>query len=155
MVTVVSWGSRGELAHSSVPVLGVNRGGLGFLAGVSPDQLENQISDVFEGRYETEEHFLLQARVLREEQEFANSTALNDVVVHPGSMAHMMEFALWVDDKYVYDQRSEGVIVASPTGSTAYSLSAGGPIMHPNLDAIVIVPMFPHTLTSRPLVGAR
>ncbi|MGI9326516.1 MAG: NAD(+) kinase, partial [Pseudomonadales bacterium] len=77
---------------------------------------------------------------------------LNDVVVHPGSMARMMEFSLWVNDEYVYNQRSDGLIIASPTGSTAYALSAGGPIMHPSLNALVIVPMFPHTLTSRPLV---
>ena len=82
----------------------------------------------------------------------ARSNALNDVVTHAGSLARMIEFELWVNDEYVYAQRSDGVIVASPTGSTAYSLSAGGPIMHPSLDAIVIVPMFPHTLSSRPLV---
>ena len=82
----------------------------------------------------------------------ASSPALNDVVVHLGGMARMMEFSLWVDDEFVYDQRSDGLIIASPTGSTAYALSAGGPIMHPSLDAIVVVPMFPHTLTSRPLV---
>ncbi len=141
-----------EIAHKRVPVVGVNRGGLGFLAGVSPDQLESQLTAILDGGYGSEDHFLLAARVMREGEEVAISTALNDVVVHPGSMAHMMEFAMWVDGRYVYDQRSDGVIVASPTGSTAYSLSAGGPIMHPSLDAIVIVPMFPHTLTSRPLV---
>jgi NAD+ kinase len=80
------------------------------------------------------------------------SPALNDVVVHPGTMSRMMEFALRIDDEFVYSQRSDGLIIASPTGSTAYALSAGGPIMHPQLDAIVVVPMFPHTLTSRPLV---
>ena len=141
-----------EMAHARVPLLGINRGGLGFLAGVSPDHLESELTAILEGQYVSEEHFLLEARVHRGDELIAQSTALNDVVVHPGSMAHMMEFGLWVDDDYVYDQRSEGVIVASPTGSTAYSLSAGGPIMHPSLDAIVIVPMFPHTLTSRPLV---
>ena len=141
-----------DLAPAQVPLLGVNRGGLGFLAGVSPEQLEAQLTDILHGQYASEEHFLLQAQVIREGEVIAQSTALNDVVVHPGSMAHMMEFGLWVNQDYVYDQRSEGVIIASPTGSTAYSLSAGGPIMHPSLDAIVIVPMFPHTLTSRPLV---
>ncbi|MFB3106297.1 MAG: NAD(+) kinase [Pseudomonadales bacterium] len=141
-----------DLAHAQVPVLGVNRGGLGFLANISPDQIETKIAEVLAGEFTIEDHFLLDARIWRGDKEVGNSPALNDVVVHLGGMARMMEFSLWVDDQFVYDQRSDGVIVASPTGSTAYSLSAGGPIMHPGLDAIVIVPMFPHTLTSRPLV---
>lgn len=141
-----------DFAHTGVPVIGVNRGGLGFLAAVSPDALEAQLSAVWQGQYAVEDHFLLHADVTRGETVTTSSNALNDIVVHAGSLARMIEFELWVDDEYVYDQRSDGVIVASPTGSTAYSLSAGGPIMHPSLDAIVIVPMFPHTLTSRPLV---
>jgi NAD+ kinase len=141
-----------DLAQFGVPVLGVNRGGLGFLADISPDQIDTQLPAVLEGRFNIEDHFLLDARVLLEGQETGRSPALNDVVVHLGAMSRMMEFSLWVDGQFVYDQRSDGLIVASPTGSTAYSLSAGGPIMHPSLDAIVIVPMFPHTLTSRPLV---
>lgn len=141
-----------DLARWGTPVLGVNRGGLGFLADVSPDQLESKLGAVLEGNYIVEDHFLLDARIHREGRVLNRSTALNDVVVHLGGMSRMMEFSLYVDDEFVYDQRSDGVIVASPTGSTAYALSAGGPIMHPSLDAIVIVPMFPHTLTSRPLV---
>jgi len=141
-----------EIAASATPVVGVNRGGLGFLAAVSPEALETEFAKIWAGDYTIEDHFLLDAEVWREDKCLASSNALNDVVVHPGSMARMMEFSLWVDGEYVYDQRSDGLIVASPTGSTAYSLSAGGPIMHPRLDAIVIVPMFPHTLTSRPLV---
>jgi NAD+ kinase len=141
-----------DLAHSGVPVVGVNRGGLGFLADISPDQIDTALGAVLSGRYREEDHFLLHARVVREGREVAQSPALNDVVVHLGGMAKMMEFSLWVDEEFVYDQRSDGLIIASPTGSTAYSLSAGGPIMHPSLDAIVVVPMFPHTLTSRPLV---
>ena len=141
-----------DLAPTGVPVLGVNRGGLGFLADVSPDQIGQKLAEVLAGEYVIEDHFLLQARILRGEDELGSSPALNDVVVHIGGMARIMEFSLWVDDEFVYDQRSDGLIVASPTGSTAYSLSAGGPIMHPGLDAIVVVPMFPHTLTSRPLV---
>ena len=122
------------------------------LAAVSPDQIDTSFAEILAGDYAIEDHFLLQATVTRKGQTIALQTALNDVVVNPGSPARMMEFALWVDGEYVYDQRSDGLIIASPTGSTAYSLSAGGPIMHPGLDAIVIVPMFPHTLTSRPLV---
>ena len=141
-----------EMAVRGIPVVGVNRGGLGFLAAISPEQIEAKFSEILEGRFTIEEHFLLQASVLREGQVIAQQSALNDVVVSPGGVMGMMEFALWLDDEYVYDQRSDGLIVASPTGSTAYALSAGGPIMHPGLDAIVVVPMFPHTLTSRPLV---
>jgi NAD+ kinase len=141
-----------DLAHTGVPVLGVNRGGLGFLADISPDQIAMKLDEVLRGEYVIEDHFLLEARILRDGGELGRSPALNDVVVHVGGMARIMEFSLWVDDEFVYDQRSDGLIVASPTGSTAYSLSAGGPIMHPQLDAIVVVPMFPHTLTSRPLM---
>ena len=103
-------------------------------------------------KFTTEEHFLLQASIMRDGEVIAQQSALNDVVVSPGGVMGMMEFSLWLNDEFVYDQRSDGLIVASPTGSTAYALSAGGPIMHPGLDAIVVVPMFPHTLTSRPLV---
>lgn len=141
-----------EMAASGVPVVGVNRGGLGFLAAISPEQIEPKFSEILDGNFTIEEHFLLEASVLRNDQVIAQQSALNDVVVSPGSAMGMMEFALWLDDEYVYDQRSDGLIVASPTGSTAYALSAGGPIMHPQLDAFVVVPMFPHTLTSRPLV---
>lgn len=141
-----------DLAHFGVPVLGVNRGGLGFLADIPPEQIDTGLPAVLAGHYRTEDHFLLDARVLHDGVETGRSPALNDVVVRLGTMTRMMEFSLWVDDEFVYDQRSDGLIIASPTGSTAYALSAGGPIMHPSLDAIVIVPMFPHTLTSRPLV---
>ncbi|MDE0063512.1 MAG: NAD(+) kinase [Gammaproteobacteria bacterium] len=141
-----------DLAHTGVPVLGINRGGLGFLADISPERIHRQLGEVLDGEYRVEDHFLLEAGVFRGDERIDGSPALNDVVVHPGSMARMMEFSLEVDGEFVYDQRSDGLIVASPTGSTAYALSAGGPIMHPSLDAIVIVPMFPHTLTSRPLV---
>jgi NAD+ kinase len=141
-----------DLAHTGVPVLGVNRGGLGFLADISPEQIGAKLGEVLRGEYVIEDHFLLDARILRSGDELGHSLALNDVVVHMGRMARIMEFSLWIDGQFVYDQRSDGLIVASPTGSTAYSLSAGGPIMHPSLDAIVVVPMFPHTLTSRPLV---
>jgi len=141
-----------DLARWGTPVLGVNRGGLGFLADVAPDQIEEKLGAVLAGNYLIEDHFLLDAQVIRGGNHVEQSTALNDVVVHLGAISRMMEFSLYIDGEFVYDQRSDGLIVASPTGSTAYALSAGGPIMHPLLDAIVIVPMFPHTLTSRPLV---
>ncbi|MCY3884532.1 MAG: NAD(+) kinase [Gammaproteobacteria bacterium] len=141
-----------ELAHTEVPVLGVNRGGLGFLADISPDQIEPRISDVLAGQFRLEVHFLLEHKVIRDGKRVHSSPALNDVVVNSGSITRMMDFKLYINDEFVYEQRSDGLIVSTPTGSTAYALSAGGPIMHPTLNALAIVPMFPHTLTSRPLV---
>ncbi len=141
-----------DLAATGVPVIGINRGGLGFLADISPDQIETKIGAVLAGEYKVDHRFLLDAEVYRNGVRIGGSPALNDVVVHSGTMSRMMEFSLHIDDTFVYDQRSDGLIVATPTGSTAYALSAGGPIMHPGLGAIVVVPMFPHTLTSRPLV---
>ena len=141
-----------DLAGSGVPVVGVNRGSLGFLAAIAPGDIEEKFEQILSGDYSIEDHFLLEAQVFRDDVLVSSSTALNDVVVNPSSMSRMMEFDLLVNEEFVYNQRSDGIIVASPTGSTAYSLSAGGPIMHPRLDAVVVVPMFPPTLTSRPLV---
>lgn len=141
-----------DVAHTGVPVLGVNRGTLGFLADIAPEQIDDKVRGVLAGDYTVEDRFLLEASVRRNNGDVDAGVALNDIVVHAGSMSRMMDFRLFVDDEFVYDQRSDGLIVSTPTGSTAYALSAGGPIMHPQLDAVVIVPMFPHTLTSRPLV---
>ena len=141
-----------DVAHTRVPVLGVNRGGLGFLADIAPDQIAEKVEQVMNGAYTVEDRFLLEAAVCRNGSRFDVGVALNDVVVHAGSMSRMMDFRLSVDGEFVYEQRSDGLIVSTPTGSTAYALSAGGPILHPRLDAVEIVPMFPHTLTSRPLV---
>ena len=116
-----------DIAASGVPVLGVNRGGLGFLAGVSPARLDEQISSVLAGKFVSEKHFLLHAKIVRGDEVLAESTALNDIVVHPGSMAYMIDFGLWVDDQFVYDQRSDGVIIASPTGSTPKKFSNSTP----------------------------
>ncbi len=138
-----------SMAPFGVPILGINRGKLGFLADVSPDEIEARLGEVLSGDYTTEEHFLLEGVV---EGELDTPSALNEVLLHSASMPKMLELELFVNDQYVYTQNSDGLIVASPTGSTAYALSAGGPIMHPSLDAIAIVPMFPHSLTSRPLV---
>lgn len=141
-----------DVAHTGVPVLGVNRGTLGFLADIAPEQIDDKVRGVLAGDYTVEDRFLLEASVRRNNGDVDAGVALNDIVVHAGSMSRMMDFRLFVDGEFVYDQRSDGLIVSTPTGSTAYALSAGGPIMHPQLDAVVIVPMFPHTLTSRPLV---
>ncbi|MBK52689.1 MAG: NAD(+) kinase [Gammaproteobacteria bacterium] len=135
-----------------VPVIGINRGKLGFLTDVLPDELEEQLSAVLAGDYTVEERFLLDVSYIKNGQRHALASALNDVVLHPGQAAQMIEFELFVEDRFVYSQESDGLIAATPTGSTAYALSAGGPIMHPDLNAIVLVPMYPHSLSSRPIV---
>jgi NAD+ kinase len=140
------------LAKYPVPLLGVNRGRLGFLTDITPEDIERKVADVLAGHYTSEKRFLLDMEVRRGDNIIAESDALNDVVLHPGKFIHMLQFEIWVDGVFVTSQRSDGVIVATPTGSTAYSLSGGGPILHPTLDAIVVVPMNPHTLSSRPIV---
>ena len=145
-------GAARSLAAQEVPVLGVNRGRLGFLTDISPQQLESQLEGVLAGRYVLESRFLLDVLVMRGEEVLARGDALNDVVLNSGVSARMIEFDLYIEEQFVYTQRSDGLIISTPTGSTAYSLSGGGPIMHPGLDALVLVPMFPPTLGSRPLV---
>lgn len=147
------------LAGTDVPVLGVNRGRLGFLADINPDELESQLAKILSGQYHTDERFLLHMQILGEnhagqQHVFHESFALNDVVLHAGKSVHTIDFKLKINDKDVYRQHADGLIVATPTGSTAYALSAGGPIIHPSLDAICLAPMHPHTLSSRPIVVA-
>ena len=146
-------GAARALAKHNTPVLGINRGRLGFLTDISPDEgMEDAIQAVLDGEYIEEQRFLLDAEIKRDGVSIAASEALNDVVLHPGKSARMIAFDLYVEGQFVHHQRADGMIVSSPTGSTAYALSGGGPIMHPKLDAIVLVPMFPHTLSSRPIV---
>tara|TARA_B100001142_G_scaffold20077_1_gene18649 strand:- start:616 stop:1506 length:891 start_codon:yes stop_codon:yes gene_type:complete len=140
------------VASEGVPVIGINRGKLGFLTDILPDEIEAQIDEVLAGNYSVENRFLLDVMVNDGNERQQLGSALNDVVLHPGKAAQMIEFELFVNDKFVYSQESDGLIVATPTGSTAYSLSAGGPIMHPDLNAVVLVPMYPHSLNSRPIV---
>ncbi len=145
-------GAARALAKSNVPILGVNRGRLGFLTDISPNNLEEKVAEVLEGQYVTERRFMLEAEVKRNGEPIGYGEALNDVILHPGKSARMIAFDLTIEGQFVYHQRSDGMIVSTPTGSTAYSLSGGGPIMHPKLDAVALVPMFPHTLSSRPIV---
>ncbi len=145
-------GAARILARHDVAVLGVNRGRLGFLTDILPDELVEKVGAVLDGNYTREKRFLLDVMVRRKGEPIGKADALNDVVVNSGTSARMIEFDLFINDEFVYHQRSDGLIISTPTGSTAYSLSGGGPIMHPGLDAIVLVPMFPHTLSSRPLV---
>ncbi len=141
-----------DLAEFETPVLGINRGRLGFLTDIMPEETDQKVSEVLDGDYVLEHRFLLEVKVVRDGEVIQSGSALNDVVLHPGQSIRMIEFELLVDGQFVYSQRSDGLIVSTPTGSTAYALSAGGPIMHPNMNAMVLVPMFPHALTSRPLM---
>lgn len=145
-------GAARTLARYDINVIGINRGNLGFLTDLDPDNALQQLADVLEGHYIAEKRFLLEAQVCQQDCQKRISTAINEVVLHPGKVAHMIEFEVYIDDRFAFSQRSDGLIITTPTGSTAYSLSAGGPILTPNLDAIALVPMFPHTLSSRPLV---
>lgn len=137
---------------ANIPVIGINRGRLGFLTDISPQNFETHLDAVLSGEYTEEHRFLLQTRIHDEITTYFQASALNDVVLSRGNETHLIEFDVYVDQQFVSHYRSDGLIVATPTGSTAYALSAGGPIMHPQLNAMVIVPMFSHSLSSRPLV---
>lgn len=145
-------GASRVLSKFDIVVVGVNRGNLGFLTDINPDDFEQQLDSIFAGDCALEQRFLLEVDVFRDGQKQSNNTAVNEVVLHHGKVAHMMEFEVYIDNDFVFSQRSDGLIVATPTGSTAYSLSGGGPILMTNLDALTLVPMFPHTLSSRPIV---
>ena len=141
-----------KIASSNVPLLGINLGRLGFLTDITPDEIESRVGLVLAGEFKQTERFMLSTSITRNGEEIGSGTALNDIVLHPGMSVRMMEFELYVDGEFVYSQRSDGLIVATPTGSTAYALSAGGPLICPEIDALVCVPLNPHTLSSRPIV---
>ena len=141
-----------SLAHANVPLLGINVGRLGFLADISPDELENSLSEILDGSYREEQRLLLETQVLRDGKTIFSADAFNDVVVHIRDVARIIEFETRINDAFVNHQRGDGMVISTPTGSTAYALSAGGPILHATLDAITLVPISPHTLSSRPIV---
>lgn len=145
-------GAARVLCRYDIDVVGVNRGNLGFLTDINPEDIARQLDIIFSGNIKREHRFLLEVSVIRHESTKSTNTAVNECVLHHAQVAHMMEFELYVDDTFVFSQRSDGLIIATPTGSTAYSLSGGGPILTPSLDAIALVSMFPHTLSSRPVV---
>lgn len=140
------------LAALNIPLLGVNLGRLGFLADIALDRMRDDVGEVLDGKFTEERRFLLEGAVHCEDRVAHQEIALNDVVVQKSASGRMIEFETWVDGSFVCTHRADGVIVATPTGSTAYALSGGGPILHPALDAIVIVPICPHTLSDRPIV---
>ncbi|MCC6207820.1 MAG: NAD(+) kinase [Gammaproteobacteria bacterium] len=141
-----------SLAVHDVPLVGVNLGHLGFLTDISPGQMLECMDQILRGDYRMEERFLLSCSVIRAETEINSGSAFNEVVVHKRNVARMIELETCINGRYLNKLRSDGVIVSTPTGSTAYALSAGGPILDPALDAIVIVPVCPHTMSHRPIV---
>ncbi|MBT8099293.1 MAG: NAD(+)/NADH kinase [Gammaproteobacteria bacterium] len=139
---------------SGVPLLGINRGRLGFLADVSPDEMLASVDHILAGEYSQESRLLLNATLRKPDGTVVNSTALNDVVVQRRETGRMVDIVATVAGNYVNTHSGDGLIIATPTGSTAYALSCGGPIIEPQLDALVVVPICPHTLTDRPVVIA-
>ncbi|ATW44388.1 NAD(+) kinase [Glaesserella parasuis] len=146
-------GMARQLAKYRVPLIGINRGNLGFLTDIAPQTAFEQLHSCLErGEFMIEERFLLDAKIEQNGKIIEANNALNEVVVHSSQIARTIDFEVSIDGKFAFSQRSDGLIIGTPTGSTAYSLSAGGPILTPNLNAIALVPMNPHSLSSRPLV---
>mgnify|MGYP001297696965 CR=1 FL=1 len=151
---IIVFGGDGTLLNSArqyldyeIPILGVNMGNVGFLTDIKTDNFEESLKEIFTGKYKIEERNLVSA-----EYNDNHIYGLNEVVIHSGAYAQLMRYRLNVNSKVVYEQRSDGLIIATPTGSTAYALSAGGPIIHPSLDVWTILPMLPQSLSSRPFV---
>ncbi len=156
---VISLGGDGTLltaaralVNKSTPLLGINLGRLGFLADVSFEHFETHLDEVVKGRYSVEKRFFIEGEFLSGEQRLSSNIALNDIILHSHETSSMMEYEISSGGSLIHVQRSDGVIVTTPTGSTAYALSGGGPIMHPSLETLAIVPICPHTLSNRPIV---
>jgi NAD+ kinase len=141
-----------SLARYDTALLGVNLGRLGFLTDISPAEMGQRLEPIIAGNYASEERFLLHCTIIREGEHISESEAFNDVVVHKWEVARMVEIETSVNGQLVHTMRSDGLIVSTPTGSTAYALSGGGPILHPSLNAMVLVPICPHTMSNRPIV---
>ncbi len=141
-----------SLATHNPALLGLNLGRLGFLTDISPDQMVERLDEILSGRYLEEERFLLHCRIIRDGELISESDAFNDVVVHKWDVARMIEVDTYVNGTFVNTLRSDGLIVSTPTGSTAYALSGGGPILQPCLNAVIMVPICPHTMSNRPIV---
>lgn len=140
------------IAAFDVPLIGVNLGRLGFLTDISPDDLLVKLNAILSGHYKEEQRHLLRTKIIRDERVIQEETAVNEVVVHRWITPSMIEIITKIDGVYLNSQRSDGLIISTPTGSTAYALSAGGPIIHPSLNALVLVPLNPHTFSNRPIV---
>jgi NAD+ kinase len=141
------------LSGSGMPLVGINVGRLGFLADLTLSKLAPQLSEILAGHYREDTRFLMQASIINETEKLVGK-AMNDVVVHSHQSLHMIEFETYINGRFLNSQRADGFVIATPTGSTAYAMSAGGPILDVNLDALVLVTVCPHTLSNRPLVVA-
>jgi len=139
-------------APHDVALIGVNQGRLGFLTDISVETMIGTIGAILDGKFVTEKRMLLEGRVRSRAQKMSKALAFNDVVVSKGARANMIELEVRIDGEFIYNQRSDGLIVATPTGSTAYAMSSGGPIVHPALSVMALVPVSPHTLSNRPIV---
>ncbi len=140
------------LAPHDVALVGINQGRLGFLTDISVENMIATIGAILDGKFVAEERMLLEGQVYRGAKKIFESLAFNDVVVSKGAKGNMLELEVRIDGQFIYNQRADGLIVATPTGSTAYALSSGGPIVHPSLSVIALVPVSPHTLSNRPIV---
>ena len=140
------------LAKFGVPLIGINQGRLGFITDIAFDDYQTVLSPMLRGDYEEDRRWMMQAQVMRDGRCVFNATAMNDVVVNRGATSGMVELRVEVDGRFLSNQRADGLIIASPTGSTAYALSAGGPLLHPSIAGWVLVPIAPHTLSNRPIV---
>ena len=141
-----------RLARFGVPLVGVNQGRLGFLADIAREDMLAYVDDLLGGRFRRERRMLLTADILRDGGVMASHVALNDVVVDKGAIGRMIELELRIDGEFIYTLRADGLIMSTPTGSTAYAMSGGGPIIHPKASGIVLVPLCPHALTNRPIL---
>jgi NAD+ kinase len=140
-----------ELVRHRVPLVGINQGRVGFMTDIGHDDMQAGIGAILDGDYSIEERALLDAEIVRDKKTFLRTIALNEAVVGKGTQGRLIEFELSLDGEFVYRLRADGIIVATPTGSTAYALSAQGPIMHPAVPALTLVPLNPHTLSARPV----
>ena len=140
-----------DLVRHHVPLVGINQGRLGFMTDIGLNDMQSGIGAILDGKYAIEERSLLEAEITRAGKSMLRTIALNEAVIGKGSQGRLIEFELRVDDEFVYRLRADGIIVATPTGSTAYALSAQGPILHPSVPALTLVPLNPHTLSARPV----
>ncbi len=141
-----------EACKYGTPILGINLGGLGFLTEVTIDELYPMMERIIDGDYEVEDRQMLITSIRRGKKNIGTYEVLNDVVINKGALARIIDLAIYIEDSHVTTYKADGIILATPTGSTAYSLSAGGPIVHPGIPVTIITPICPHTLTNRPLV---
>ena len=141
-----------QIAGQNVPLIGINMGTLGYMTDIPLQDVELVLTEMIKGHFESDIRYLLEAEVLRNNQVIGSGLALNDVVVNRSGISGMLELTVHVNNQFMYNQRSDGLIVATPTGSTAYSMSAGGPILHPSVPGVVLAPIAPHALSNRPIV---